>query len=494
MSRPPLQPGMAAARATLLIDALRDGEPDEELLRAAVDDADALVGPVITVLEAAAAGEELDEGSDRLAFYGVHVLAAAGLTELWQPLLACLRLPDEKLDALFGDAVTETFPSVLLAVFDGDAAPAAAFIADPEASGGARWTVAEVLAELAVLGRVERPLVVEALAAAAATIGEDESAWLGWHEAVLRMRAAELVPLAHSLWETHRDELFLGDEKEIRGDFAALEADPSSPPPETSRLIEPLTDPTVALAFGGGDPAAEIALSPEDKRWLAEFLVSPACRPGSMNFEMLDGFLAGLVAGPDIPGLDDVMHEILDGGFRPGAKVSRADRKRFEDLIQRQLTAIDTRLASGVPHRPFVFPQDVVDSVLLDSGETEKMYAGQSWAAGFMAAVRHFERKWTPAFEADEDLKELIFPITVLAAPAEVRAEVELTDDVLREAADQFSDAVTGLYAYWSEVAEIREADRQVPARSTKVGRNEPCPCGSGRKFKKCCGVAATLH
>lgn len=24
-----------------------------------------------------------------------------------------------------------------------------------------------------------------------------------------------------------------------------------------------------------------------------------------------------------------------------------------------------------------------------------------------------------------------------------------------------------------------------------KVGRNEPCPCGSGRKYKKCCGVAA---
>ncbi|MDD3234623.1 MAG: SEC-C metal-binding domain-containing protein [Candidatus Omnitrophica bacterium] len=22
-----------------------------------------------------------------------------------------------------------------------------------------------------------------------------------------------------------------------------------------------------------------------------------------------------------------------------------------------------------------------------------------------------------------------------------------------------------------------------------KVGRNEPCPCGSGKKFKKCCGA-----
>jgi uncharacterized protein YecA (UPF0149 family) len=24
--------------------------------------------------------------------------------------------------------------------------------------------------------------------------------------------------------------------------------------------------------------------------------------------------------------------------------------------------------------------------------------------------------------------------------------------------------------------------------KAPKVGRNEPCPCGSGKKFKKCCG------
>ncbi|MFA5681342.1 MAG: SEC-C metal-binding domain-containing protein [Hydrogenophaga sp.] len=26
------------------------------------------------------------------------------------------------------------------------------------------------------------------------------------------------------------------------------------------------------------------------------------------------------------------------------------------------------------------------------------------------------------------------------------------------------------------------------------MGRNDPCPCGSGAKFKKCCGAAADLH
>ena len=27
------------------------------------------------------------------------------------------------------------------------------------------------------------------------------------------------------------------------------------------------------------------------------------------------------------------------------------------------------------------------------------------------------------------------------------------------------------------------------PRRTQKVGRNDPCPCGSGKKFKKCCGA-----
>jgi uncharacterized protein YecA (UPF0149 family) len=26
------------------------------------------------------------------------------------------------------------------------------------------------------------------------------------------------------------------------------------------------------------------------------------------------------------------------------------------------------------------------------------------------------------------------------------------------------------------------------PALALKAGRNDPCPCGSGKKFKKCCG------
>ena len=33
-----------------------------------------------------------------------------------------------------------------------------------------------------------------------------------------------------------------------------------------------------------------------------------------------------------------------------------------------------------------------------------------------------------------------------------------------------------------------KEKVKKAPKRSTKVGRNDPCPCGSGKKYKACCG------
>ena len=33
----------------------------------------------------------------------------------------------------------------------------------------------------------------------------------------------------------------------------------------------------------------------------------------------------------------------------------------------------------------------------------------------------------------------------------------------------------------------VAPTPRQMGRRPPKVGRNEPCPCGSGVKFKKCC-------
>jgi uncharacterized protein YecA (UPF0149 family) len=40
-------------------------------------------------------------------------------------------------------------------------------------------------------------------------------------------------------------------------------------------------------------------------------------------------------------------------------------------------------------------------------------------------------------------------------------------------------------------LAEVFRRAGHAPVRSVKIGRNEPCPCGSGKKYKKCCGLLA---
>jgi uncharacterized protein YecA (UPF0149 family) len=48
---------------------------------------------------------------------------------------------------------------------------------------------------------------------------------------------------------------------------------------------------------------------------------------------------------------------------------------------------------------------------------------------------------------------------------------------------------------WFAEADALREASLRAaappPAAAKKIGRNAPCPCGSGKKYKKCCVDAA---
>lgn len=42
---------------------------------------------------------------------------------------------------------------------------------------------------------------------------------------------------------------------------------------------------------------------------------------------------------------------------------------------------------------------------------------------------------------------------------------------------------------FYDDDDDYYDDDKPEPAVSTKIGRNEPCPCGSGKKYKRCCGA-----
>ena len=68
--------------------------------------------------------------------------------------------------------------------------------------------------------------------------------------------------------------------------------------------------------------------------------------------------------------------------------------------------------------------------------------------------------------------------------PADPRQQAQRDSDAFDKAI-QRAEAATKNQPRPAEGAPAQPVERDAP----KVGRNDPCPCGSGKKYKKCCGA-----
>ena len=76
-----------------------------------------------------------------------------------------------------------------------------------------------------------------------------------------------------------------------------------------------------------------------------------------------------------------------------------------------------------------------------------------------------------------------------------LHAEVTTGEQSFKAMADAMHRVVPSAVAQYAHMGRsmatvLAERDTDAPAtHDVKVGRNDPCPCGSGKKYKKCCGV-----
>ena len=151
------------------------------------------------------------------------------------------------------------------------------------------------------------------------------------------------------------------------------------------------------------------------------------------------GFLTAVCTGPDVITSATWMPEIL---AEPSA--ARAD------LLHRLQGAVVETLSS----RPAIIPPEPDKP---DEDATQ-------FCLGYLRGA-HMHAAWI----ADEVATAKLAPFEALSKE---------TDADHREHLGRY---VAELRDYW-------KAKRQVVHAGPKVGRNDPCPCGSGKKHKKCCG------
>lgn len=132
-------------------------------------------------------------------------------------------------------------------------------------------------------------------------------------------------------------------------------------------------------------------------------------------------------------------------------------------------------------------------TAFLDHGSLLREYAPEVLMTFLSAACEH--RGVDPADIEERDLKPaLVDHVARIEMAGSARKGVpELCAAFLGEmqAQGRLSDGevlgryVTALRRPFLEAAEGKGQTLRGP--ETKLGRNDPCPCGSGRKYKKCC-------
>lgn len=64
----------------------------------------------------------------------------------------------------------------------------------------------------------------------------------------------------------------------------------------------------------------------------------------------------------------------------------------------------------------------------------------------------------------------------------------KVIEKLIEEASVPESERAANMLAQLEADIDGSSGKQQVQKLSVKVGRNDPCPCGSGKKYKKCCG------
>jgi uncharacterized protein len=231
------------------------------------------------------------------------------------------------------------------------------------------------------------------------------------------------------------------------------------------------------------------ALSDEELDELERFLLDLDAEEG-MTLDMLDGFLHALAIGPEtvMPGrwLPRVWGQ-EDGAMMPPA--DNLDQvNHLLGLVMRHFNGI----VSGLELSPPLVAPFWRTVRCGDSGEFED---AEMWANGFTEGVKLSRAAWQPLLDRP-DGQRWYRPIGLLGADDFSADQDELTrTPAQREAlAESIEDSLQQIHAFWLPLRQAMAERHRAKRMSTKVGRNEPCPCGSGKKFKKCCGAPSNLH
>jgi uncharacterized protein len=229
------------------------------------------------------------------------------------------------------------------------------------------------------------------------------------------------------------------------------------------------------------------------------------------QWEFCEGFMAALICCRRLIMPSEYLPVLLaigDEGMQDeGSFADDAQQQRFFELWTRRWNDVAQALNAKVEDlgdEAAYFPEvmdlrgavaSLPEEARAEMGpETPPSYA-QIWALGFMYVVESWPEEWAAPRdkEAAQWLDEALEAIVALTDDDTDPPTLSVYDEngapsVSAQRLDAYASAIWAVY-------DLRELWRTLGPRQQTVhkaptpGRNDPCPCGSGKKYKKCCGA-----
>ncbi|OTP68754.1 MULTISPECIES: UPF0149 family protein [Burkholderiaceae] len=233
-------------------------------------------------------------------------------------------------------------------------------------------------------------------------------------------------------------------------------------------------------------------MSDDEIDQLDQFLMSEFTSDETMMIDSLDGYLTAIAIGP----VTLMPSEWIPGIWGP----SPEDEPAFESVEQTQhIFNLVFRHFNNIVSTFERDPESIAPLFNINRFDDHHEYLdAESWAHGFMRAIDLRRSAWQPLFD-DARSADWLRPLYLLGAD-DVSEEDELlvrSPAQREQLSEQIPDRIVSIYRYWlpyRHAVHERHLATTIQRTAPKIGRNDQCPCSSGKKFKKCCGTASILH
>ena len=229
------------------------------------------------------------------------------------------------------------------------------------------------------------------------------------------------------------------------------------------------------------------------KTILTKFLESDDRPEGTLGYHELQGFLFTVCCSPQLITPSEWMPIIFneqEAGYRNEAEA---------EIIVASILALYNTINEGVLEGGLTKPADldVKDNALDNIGENTSL--GQ-WCNGFFMGHDWLSDLWDTYIPEDlrEELASCLMVLTAFSseklANAYYKEFAESSGKTIEDHAETLLALFDGAMNSYALIGRsiytaLNEQDtyQQPIVNENKVGRNDPCPCGSGKKYKKCC-------